>query len=173
MATVSLIVTDLDLTEGTYKVDFAAQGSEIDEGKATAAYFTGFYLHTLLQTPDFLAGVGSFGRQLIDAMSRERDRSATFVPAVMTLTLEDADLKTGRYTATLTGSGGDESGESLPTPAQIIAGYMRYLVSDMAFRNACWAFAEEYVANNKGAMITNLDQGPLSVNDDCPVITAA
>lgn len=161
MAIVTLTVSDLDLDAGTYKVDFLAEGSEIDDGQATAAYFTGFYLNTLVNTPDFLAGAGRFGRDLIDALTRDMpDRPFSQSPAKMALTLVDKNLDTGRYNVTLQNEGGDPAGESLPTTAQVVGTYMRYLLSDMDFRDKVWAFADEYVAKNGSASIGNLDQRP-------------
>lgn len=163
MAQVSLTVTDLDLAAGTYKVDFIAEGTEIDDGQATAAYFTGFYLNTIINTPDFMQGVGVFGRDLIDALTRDNPhRPMTERPATMKLVLVDKDITTGRFYTTLENSGGDESGESLPTTAQVVATYMRYLLTDMAFRDKVWTFAEEYVKNHGDAEIANKEQAPSS-----------
>lgn len=158
MAKVSLTVADLDLAAGTFHVGFKAEGNEIDDGQATAAYFTAFYLNTLVNTPDFTDGVIEFGQNLISAMTRDGDRPATDNRAVMVITLEDKDLETGRYAVTLEGSGGDETGESLPTTAQVVGSYMRFLVGDALFRDRVWAFAEEFVANNGECYIANNDQ---------------
>lgn len=158
MAKIKLTVKDLDLAAGTFHVNFDAEGNEIDEGQATAAYFTGFYLNSLINTPDFTDGVIRYGTDLIDNLQRDGGRPATDEPAVMVLTLEDKNLSTGRFAVTLEGAGGDETGESLPTTAQIVGGYMRYLLTDIEFRDAVWAFAEEFVANNTEAYIANNDQ---------------
>lgn len=172
MAVVSLIITDADLDAGTYKVDFAAQGNELDDGQATAAYFTGFYLYTLVNTPDFLAGLTSYGLRLMDDMKAKGHPLNTTEPATMTLTLEDEDIVKGRFTPYLETSGGDETGESLPTPAQVVGSYMRFLVTDLNFREKCWAFAEEFAANNDGR-VSNPDYAPAFVNDDTDAASAA
>lgn len=159
MATVTLTVTDLDLAAGSYRVDFHADGNEIDDGRATAAYFTGFYLNTLVNTPDFLDGCITFGKELIEAVTRDApDRPMTTDRATMRVVLEDKDLDTGRMSVTLEAEGGDMSGESLPTTAQIVGAYMRSLLTDAEFRAKVWAFADEFVANNGEAELTNPDQ---------------
>ena len=163
MANISLTVTDLDLDAGTYKVDFLAEGSEIDDGQATAAYFTAFYLNTLVNTPDFLAGVGEFGSNLINSLTRDNpNRSMTNKPARMKLLLIDKDVETGRFYTTLENSGGDPTGESLPTTAQVVGAYMRFLITDMTFQERVWAFAEEFVAKHEGASIPNTEHAPSS-----------
>lgn len=172
MAVVTLTVTDVDLDDGTYKVDFRASENQIDDGVATAAYFTGFYLYTILNTEDFRQGVLQYGENVINHLREVGVEDTTVVPAVMFLTLTDDDLISGRFSADLTGKGGDESGFSLPTPAQIIGGYMRSLINDMTFRQQCWAFAEEFAANN-GATITNLENSPVYINDDEDAADAA
>lgn len=163
MAQVTLTVSDLDLAAGDYKVDFDATGTEIDDGQATAAYFTAFYLNTIVNTPAFVAGVSAFGRDLIDGLTRSGDRPMTQVPATMVLTLTDKDLTTGRFAATIENEGGDPTGESLPTTAQVVGCYMRSLITDAEFRNSVWAFAGEYVANNTDAIIANNDYRPAEV----------
>lgn len=161
MANVSLTVTDLDLEAGTYKVDFLAEGSEIDDGQATAAYFTAFYLNTIINTPDFLAGVCEFGRELVNGLTRDDpNRPMTKKTAAMKLRLIDKDVETGRFYTTLENSGGDPTGESLPTTAQVVGAYMRFLITDMTFRERVWAFAEEFVANHEGASIPNTEHAP-------------
>jgi hypothetical protein len=164
MAHISLTVTDLDLAAGTYKVDFAASGTEIDDGQATAAYFTAFYLNTLINTPDFLNGLVAFGRDLIDGLTRSNPHMPmTDVPAKMTLVLIDKDISTGRFGVTLENEGGDPTGHSLPTTAQVVGSYMRFLTTDAEFRNAVWAFAEEYVQQHGEAKIANPDAAPSSM----------
>jgi hypothetical protein len=164
MAFVTLTVTDIDLAAATYKVDFAASGTEIDDGQATAAYFTGFYLNTIVATQEFADGVVIFGRDLIENMTRENpDMPMTEELATMTISLTDKDITTGRYFTTLENEGGDPTGHSLPTSAQVVGTYMRYLVSDVGFRDAVWAFAEEYVAQNGTAQIANPDVAPSSI----------
>lgn len=159
MSKVTLTVADLNLEEGTFQVDLRAEGTELDDGQATAAYFTAFYLNSLVNTPDFSAGVANFGNELINAMTRNNpERPHTERKAKMVLTLTDKDLNTGRYSTTLESEGGDPTGESLPTTAQIVGSYMRFLLSDMSFRDKVWAFADEFVANHTGTTIANNDQ---------------
>jgi hypothetical protein len=160
MSIITLTVRDTDLAAGSYEVDFAAVGNEIDDGRATAAYFTAFYLHTIVNTPDFLEGTRDFGSRLIEGMIRNGPRPMTENPAAMILTLADKDLNTGRFTVTLMSEGGDPTGESLPTTAQVVGAYMRFLMSDMDFRNACWAFAEEFVANHEGSSLVQGTDAP-------------
>jgi hypothetical protein len=164
MAFVTLTVSDIDLAAATYKVDFAASGTEIDDGQATAAYFTAFYLNTIIATEDFANGVVAFGRDLIDSMTRDNpEMPMTETPAKMTISLTDKDLTTGRYNVTLDNEGGDPTGYSLPTTAQVVGTYMRYLLTDVDFRNAVWKFAEEYVAQNGSAKIANADSAPSTI----------
>ncbi len=156
MAIVTLTVTDLELASGTYKVDFHATGNEIDDGRAIAAYLTGFYMNTLVNTPDFLNGCIEFGRAMIEGLTRSKpDRPHSTELAKMVVTLTDQDLETGRMGINLEAMGGDLTGESLPTTAQIIGTYMRYLLTDMDFRAKVWEFADEFVANNSEAVIEN------------------
>ena len=167
MAVVNIIVADRNLDEGTFTVDFKVTETPLDDGRATAAYFTGFYLQSLVNTPEFTAGVEGFGRQLVSGMQEDGLREQTKVAATMTLTLTDKELSTGRYTVGLASSGGDESGEMLPTTAQIVGGYMRALLNKSEFRDACWAFAEEFAANHKAgktpASIPNNDDGAATI----------
>ena len=165
MTVITLTVADHDLVEGTYRVDFHAEGSQIDEGYATAAYFTGFYLHTLVNTPDFLAGASECGKQLFAAAAEAGVMHYGTEKARAVITISDVDTDTGQMSFTLDGEGGDLSGQTLPTPAQIIGIYMRSLLSDMNFQVACWAFAEEFTANNGSAQITNLGSKPVATND--------
>lgn len=163
MAHITLTVTDLDLASGTYKVDFNASGTEIDDGQATAAYFTAFYLNTQINQPEFIQGLVEYGQVLIGGLTRENpDMPMTEQPASMTIHLIDKDLTTGRFYTTLENEGGDPTGNSLPTTAQVVGSYMRYLITDMAFRDAVWAFAEQYVANNNAA-IGNPDAAPSTI----------
>lgn len=159
MARITLTVQDLDLEAGTYMVNFRAEGTEIDDGQATAAYFTGFYLNTLVNTPDFLDGARQFGQDLINRLTEDHPlMPETQATAKMLLTLSDADLATGRYHVTLDAEGGDMSGNSLPTTAQVIGIYMRSLLADAEFRERVWAFAEEFAANHEGCAIVNDDE---------------
>ena len=158
MSQIIITVSDTDLDAGTFKVDLVAQGTEIDDGQATAAYFTAFYLNSIVNTPDFTAGVIAFGKDVINGMTRDNpNRPQSAQPASMILTLTDQDLDTGRYSTTIESKGGDVAGESLPTTAQIVGAYMRYLLTDMAFRDKVWAFADEFVANHEGTVIANDD----------------
>jgi len=164
MAHVTLTVTDIDLAAATYKVDFIASGTEIDDGQATAAYFTGFYMNTIVNTPEFMEGVVAFGRDLIDNITRENpDMPMTDNPAVMSIDLIDKDITTGRFGVTMSNTGGDPTGYSLPTTAQVVGTYMRYLLTDAAFRDSVWKFAEEYVAQNEQRQIGNPDAAPSSI----------
>lgn len=172
MAVITLTVTDVDLDEGTYKVDFKASENQIDDGIATAAYFTGFYLYTILSGEEFRQGVLQFGETVMESLREQGVEMNTAEPATAYLTLTDDDLMTGRYTPVLTGKGGDETGNSLPTPAQIVGGYMRYLLNDHTFRQQCWAFAEEFATNN-GATVTNLANSPVYINDQEDAANAA
>jgi hypothetical protein len=159
MAIVTLTVSDLDLAAGTYKVDFDAKGSELDDGRATAAYFTGFYMNTLINTPDFLNGCISFGQTMIEGLTRTKpDRPHSEEVAKMVVTLTDFDITTGRMGVTLEATGGDVTGESLPTTAQIVGTYIRYLTTDADFRAKVWEFADEFVANNADSTIENEEQ---------------
>ena len=164
MAHVTLTVTDIDLAAASYKVDFTASGAEIDDGQATAAYFTAFYMNTIVNTPEFIEGLIAFGRDMIDGLTRNNpDMPMTEDPAVMSIDLIDKDLASGRFGVTMSNTGGDPTGHSLPTTAQVVGTYMRYLLTDVSFRDAVWAFAEEYVAQNGQAVIGNPEAAPSSI----------
>lgn len=160
MSKITLTISDIDLGKDTYRIDYRAEGSLIDEGTATAAYFVGYYLYTLVNTPTFLEGAGAYGKQVIDGMVEAGYNHAPMLPAKMVLVLEDEDIATGRYKPTLEMLEGDHTGESLPTTAQIVGAYMRSLVNEASFQLACWKFAEEYTATNDGCEIVNIEQAP-------------
>ncbi len=160
MATVMITVSDLSIAEDTFKVDFNATGEELGQGHATAAYFVGYYLHSLVNTPEFTNGVADYGRELIAAMNEKGSFPAPMRPATVTLTLEDVDLDTGRFDANIAYHGGDPKGEHLPSIAQIVGTYMRNLISSAEFQLACWKFADEFVAEHSGRHIANLDFAP-------------
>ena len=160
MSKITLTISDLDLGEDTYHVGFLAEGSLIEEGHATAAYFVGYYLHTLVSDPDFLKDVGAYGKALIDGMVAAGHNLAPMLPAKCVLILEDEDLNTGRYKPSFEMHGGDPKGQRLPTTAQIMGSYMRALINDAKFQLACWKFAEDYVAANDACEIVNIEQAP-------------
>jgi hypothetical protein len=157
----------MDLDSGTYTVDFDAEGAQIDQGIATAAYFTGFYLYNIVEDDEFLNGVIAFSQTIMQNMEENTESPclSPTAPVVARLTLEDKDLNTGRFVPTLEFMGGDPDGEHLPTTAQCIGLYMRSLMNDTDFQCACWDFAEQLVAANDDAQIINSDQGP-ATNDD-------
>ncbi len=159
MATVLITVSDLSIAEDTFKVDFHAAGVDLEQG-APASYFVGYYLHSLVNTPDFTKGVIEYGRDLIAAMNEQGSFPAPMRPATVTLTLEDVDLDTGRFDANIAYHGGDPKGEHLPSIAQIVGTYMRNLISSAEFQLACWKFADEFVAEHSGRHIANLDFAP-------------
>lgn len=167
MAKITITVTDINLADNTYKVDFDAEGSEIDQGQATAAYFTGYYLHTLADENDFANAVATFGRTLVQNMTNDDAESfpAPDKLASVSLILEDADLSTGRYKPSLEFHGGNPAGENLPSAAQVVAVYMRNLLNSMDFQKSCWAFAETMIRDNDMAHIANSEYGPAE-NDD-------
>lgn len=172
MAKITITVSDLEVSDDTYRVDFAAEGSQIEEGRATAAYFTGYYLHSLVNTPDFINGVIAFGRRLIEGMEQDGHVAAhPTIPSQVVLTLQDKDLNTGRYVPTIDILGGDRDGNDAPTSAQVIGLYMRSLLSDAKFRRDCWEFAEQMVRDNDMARIPNAEFSP--TNDDDADASAA
>lgn len=167
MAKITIIVQDLDLDSGTYAVNFEAEGSEIDEGVATAAYFTGYYLYTLIEDEKFIADLIDFADVFIKNMEKYADEpclSAT-EPVVARLTLVDKDLNTGRYEPKLEWVGHDPDGKLLPTTAQCMSLYMRSLLQSIDFQNDCWEFARNLVAENDSAVLTNAEHAP-AINDD-------
>lgn len=160
MAKISIAVTDLDLGADTYRVDFNAVGTELEEGHATSAYFVGYFLHTLISDAGFLKDVGSYGKGLVEAMQAEGNNLMPMEGATMVLTLEDEDINTGRYKANLEMTAGDSSGTRLPTTAQIMAAYMRSLIATADFQLACWEFAKAFVSEHDGRHIVNIEQAP-------------
>lgn len=162
MSKITITIQDLDLETGTYSVDFDAEGAQIDQGIATAAYFTGYYLYTLVENDGFIDGVVKFSQEIVQNMEENTDSpclSAT-EPVVARLTLVDKDINTGRYVPNLEFMGGDPDGEHLPTTAQCIGLYMRNLMSDTDFQHACWDFAEKLAADTDGAVIVNAEHAP-------------
>lgn len=165
MSVVTITVSDVDVLDSTYKVDFATAGSLLDDGQATAAMFTAYYLQTILNTVEFRADCKQYGDNLVASMKAQYpDMLNTTVPAKMIVTLEDADLGKGSYRSGLQSEGGDPTGHSLPTAAQIVGAYITSLLYDMNFRMNMWSFAKEYVAKNEGASLGNPDQRPITLN---------
>lgn len=165
MAHMTITVSDTDLAAAGYKIDFAATGTEIDDGQATAAYFTGFFLYSVLETDEFEQGLRIFGRDLIDQLDRDcPGLDASETPMTMKIHLVDEDLETGRCSVRVENASEAEVSQKLPTTAQVVAGYIRFLLTDMAFREASWAFAEEYVKNKQeGAYIGNPESAPTNL----------
>ena len=83
---------------------------------------------------------------------------------VARLTLVDKDINTGRYLPHLEFMGGDPEGQYLPTTAQCVGLYMRALMSDTNFQQACWDFAEKLTKDTDGAVIVNAEHA-LADND--------
>jgi hypothetical protein len=167
MSIVSVIVSDLNMTTGDFDLNFSVSNDAISDGRATAAYFTAFYVSTLIHQPEFIAAASMYGDALKAAMQEDGPRPETLFPAEVTINLTDRDLAAGTYSITTSVEGGDPTRESLPTAAQIVAGYIRSLLHRVDFRDACWAFAEEFVQNNTGASIGNNDSSPANlINPD-------
>lgn len=166
MTKVLITITDTNLDTGEYRIDFAAEGSEIDDGRATAAYLTGYFLYTLSDTADFIESVGKMAAAIGDSMTANSEAPilSPTKPSVAYLTLEDADTKTGRYDADISFSGGHPEGDRLPSSAIAMGVFMRNLLASADFQVACWQFAERFVAEHaaEGAEIANPDQSPLS-----------
>lgn len=157
MATITLRISDEDLTDEGFKVDFIAEGDEINEGQATAAYFTGYYLHTLINEPSFTEMAIEYGREIVGVMLDESGNSLPLpsVPAVAELVLTDEDINTGRYAAGVSFVDGDATGTTQPTSAMVIAMFMRSLIGRMDFIEDCHNFARDFIADRDGASIAN------------------
>lgn len=160
MSKITLTVSDIDLSEDTYRVDFHAEGARLEDGEATAAYFVGYYLHELVSDPKVLKAIGAYGRNIVEGMVKDGHDLAPMVEAKVVITIEDEDLNTGRYTPNLVMFGGDPEGKRLPTTAQIVGTYLRSLLDTADFQLACWKFAEAFVAEHDGRTITNIEQAP-------------
>lgn len=174
MTKITITVHDEDLKDNSYRVDFLAEGSQIEQGRATAAYFTGFYLHSLVSEEAFIRGAAEFGKQLVNSMMDSEGRSFPMPdePATVRLFLEDTDLNKGRYQTNMEMLGGDPTGESLPTSAQVIALHMRNLLNNAEFHQACWGFAEEMIRDNDEAALVNPEFHPTTVaKKNAPIFT--
>lgn len=162
MSVVTISITDVNLEEGTFNTRFdVKEETAVDGGRAAAAYFTGYYLHSLVGSEEFTAGVADFGRQLVEAMLEDNAEAVqTATPATMFLTLTDKDIKTGRFTVNLTCEGGDKTGEMLPTTAQIVGAYMRALLSKADFRAAVNDYAVWITEQHKAGKTANRGDSP-------------
>ncbi len=161
MSKVTLTITDTDLNAGEFKIDFNAEGSEIDEGIATAAYFTAYYLYTISGTEKLVNDVAAMAQEITRLMDMETDTPvlSPSKPAKAFLVLEDINTETGQYEPTLTFSGGHPDGDRLPSAAVVVGVHMRNLLNSAAFQTECWEFAKTYAENN-GGTITNPNSAP-------------
>lgn len=161
MAEITITIEDIDLSKNTFSTSFDAKDSLLDDGQATAAYFTGFFLHSLVSEPDFAKGVTDYGHILFEAMQESGPLPMADTGAKMTLTLTDENLETGQYMTRLTGSRDEnDMGEYLPSTAEVVGSYMTALLYKTEFRDRVWEFAEELVQKNKSAVIANSDNRP-------------
>lgn len=167
MAIVKLILRDTNLETGAYACDYSVTDSQTDDGKVTAAHFTGKYLSLQVPQAAFREGCENFGDKLIEALEESGALVHGSEPQTLTLTLTDADIHTGRYTAQVDGTDRqkDNAMAYRPTAAQIAGYYMRALLNDSQFVMQVWAFAEEVIANNKDASIGNTGHAPGVIYD--------
>lgn len=173
MAVIKIIVEDENMDEGTYRMSFEAKGPEIEQGRATAAYFTGFYMNLHHALPGFKLGCSEYRNKLMGAMASSGITKPTTKRAtcVLTLTDDEENVGSGRYYPVLASEGGDPKGESLPTEAQIVGSYMRSLLNSQEFAKAVWDFADEFVKNHADGSIENANSAPS--NDDAEDTIAA
>ncbi len=161
MAIVKLTISDIDLSTGAYKCDYTVEDAKTDDGQVTAAHITGKYLSMQVPQAAFREGAETFGDKLIAALEEGGPILPGTTKETLTLTLTDADLKTGRYNAKVSGTDNRNGNVSIrPTAAQIAGYYMRALLNDADFVMRVWAFADELVANNSSASIENTDHAP-------------
>lgn len=161
MSKVRIMIEDIDLNSGEYRIDFSAEGSEIDDGVATAAYMTAYFLYTISDTQEFINSVGAFAEQITTLMIENHDGPILSAekPAKVFLTLEDADLTTGRYDASIEFEGGHPEGDRAPSSALAMGVFMRSLLTEANFHIACWEFAKQF-ADEHGAVISNISHAP-------------
>ena len=157
MATVTITITDLDLVAEDFNVDFLATGNEIDNGQATAAYFTGYFMYGLVNTPEFTAGVAAFGRELCDRLNKQGVVDLPKMKSTVVLTMEDVDLNTGQFKPTLEIHSGEPHGERLPSIAEIVGVHMRNLLNKPEFVAQVWDYAKEYSRTHDNCVVANLD----------------
>lgn len=161
MAIVTLTLTDVDLATGAYKCDYSVREAKTDDGKVTAAHMTGKFLSMQVPQAAFREGAEQFGDRLISSLEEGGPLVFGTQKETLTLTLTDADLKTGRYSAKVSGTDKRDGSASIrPTAAQITGYYMRSLLNDSQFVLQVWAFADELVKNNSTAMIENNEHAP-------------
>ena len=171
MSIVTITVADVDLSEGTYKVDFKVEDSRIDDGQMTAAAVTALYVQTIYKNEDIQSDIKRFGEDFTTACKNLGANGPTERLARAYIRIEDKDLQTGRIAMGLTFDGGaGEAGDKLPTPANIVGTYLYKMLHDMNFQMEVWQFAANLVKENAdaGATISNPDESPitLSLNDD-------
>lgn len=161
MSKVTITITDTDVNSGEFKVDFHAQGSEIDEGVATAAYFTAYYLYTQAASERTITGVSALANEIGRLMDKDSETPvlSPTKPARAFLVLEDVNPDTGQFQCDLTFDGGHPEGDRLPTAAVVVGLYMRNLLGSLSFQMECWEFAEK-LAEEKGATIANPQSAP-------------
>lgn len=161
MSKVTLTITDTDLGAGEFKIDFNAEGNEINEGIATAAYFTAYYLYTQVNTEKMVNDVAALAQQIRQMMDEETSTPALSpsAPAKAFLVLEDVNTQTGQYDADLTFSGGHPDGDRLPSAAVVVGLHLRNLLGSIDFQKECWEFANNFAEQNGGA-VTNPESAP-------------
>lgn len=161
MAIITLKFSDTDVSGGNWRMDITTAGNELDDGQATAAYFTAFYLNSVMNTPDFMAGLAAFGQTVVSGLTEVHgDLPMATMPGSAVITLTDRDLSTGRF-ATVMEMDGPELETALPTMAQMVGAYVRSLIANQAFMQNVWDFAENYVLANPSGEIANRDSRPV------------
>lgn len=149
MAVATLTLTDINLTKGSYRVDLDVQESEINDGRMTAAHLTAAFMMTQIPTPLFAMAANGFA----ELCSIDCDQPSQKLSTVKVI-LTDTDIAAGRYTDKFE----IENVNCVPvrpSAAHTTAVYLIAQLRDPQFMQRVWDFAEEVVAKNAGATITN------------------
>jgi hypothetical protein len=149
MAVATLTLTDIDLTKGSYRVDLDVQESEMSDGRMTAAHLTAAFMMTQIPTPVFAIAANGFA----ELCSVDCDQPSQKLSTVK-VTLTDTDIAAGRFSDKFE----IENVNCVPvrpSAAHTTAVFMIAQLRDPEFMQRVWDFAEEVVAQNAGAAITN------------------
>jgi hypothetical protein len=157
MAVATLILTDTDLTKGSFRVDLDIQESQINDGRMTAAHLTAAFMMTQIPTPMFAMEAAGFAELCMDGCDQAPQKLST-----VKITLTDDDIAAGRYTDKFE----IENVNCVPvrpSAAHTTAVFLIAQLRDPAFVQRVWDFAAEIVAKNAHLSITNSNDNAATV----------
>ncbi len=171
MAQVTITLTDSVLSENSYNADFHVDGTEIDDGHATAAVVVGHYLFNELQTPEFIAACSLYSLELTNQVDGGAAEPSD-IPCMVVLTFVDVDLDTGQYKLDI--DIGDRQDDRRPTAALFCAMFIRSMLQSEHYVAAIWKHAIA-MADERNATINNMANAPgsLANNDGAQEAAAA